>query len=101
VGEGPGAAGRRHARDVDDVLHADRDSVQHAPERPRAGLRLSLARRGERAARIDVSPRFEIAVEAADPGQTRLHQLDGPHGARADRLRRLAEAQRAELSGWH
>ena len=94
-------AGRRLARDVDIVLHADRHAVQRPARRDRRKCLVSgLARRIESALRID--PDESAAVRgfcASIAGEQRLHQLDRRETARrigrADLGRRSAIAARS------
>src|SRR5206468_7463049 len=101
VREGPRATGGRHASDVEDVLHADRHAVQRPAKAARARLALALARGGPRAVGVDEGPRGQAIVEATDPREACLDQIDGAHAAGPDALGRLARAEPGELNGGH
>jgi hypothetical protein len=101
VGERLRAAGRRHSRDVDDVLHAHRHPMQRPPKPSGAGLGQALVRGGERTVLVHVSPRPDGSVERPDARETRLGELDRAHRPRADCVRGGSKTEHDEVSGWH
>src|SRR5206468_641472 len=66
-----------------------------------ANLRQTLARGGERAFLVEMSPRPDSSVVGPDARETCLGELDRAHRAGADRVRRLTKAEREEVTGWH
>ena len=83
-GEEPGACGRRHAPDVEEVLGGVRDAMERPevlapPERELGGARL-----GERPLPGHRDERVEAAVERRDPLEQRLGQRDRAERPGAD-----------------
>ena len=89
---------RRHAGDVDDVLHADRHPVQRAERGAGAHGGIGGARRGARARVVDVDPRLHGGIDGADAVEAGVHQGGRAHLPRAEGRGRRPHT---ELSGAH
>ncbi len=77
-------AGRRQARDVDDVLDADRHAVQRTAQP--AGLSLGFGGQGSRHRGLAVDPDegVELGVELLDAVEQRAGEIDGRKLLRRD-----------------
>ena len=89
------AALGRQVRGVDDVLDADRDAVQ----RPARGLRVALARLGERGAGVEVRPRPDGLLALGDPLEARGDERRRGQIPGGDPPRRLGRAEAAGVRG--
>ena len=81
-------AGRGQARDVDDVLDADRHAVQRPADPARRDLGLGRPRRRHRRLAVEADEGVEPGIEPLDAGEQRLHQLDRRKFLGGDRLGR-------------
>ena len=93
VGERRPASGRRHARDVDDVLDPDRDAVERPGLAAARALVVAGTRLGSGGRRVHGRPRADRAVRGRDPGEARLEELAGGRPAGADGGDRVGDAE--------
>ena len=87
------ARGRWDARRVDQVLEADRDAVERAPQPTLAHLVGQRTRVGSGPLGRDRHEGRQLRVQLLDAGQVRLGQLDGRQLTVRHRGRRVAERQ--------
>src|SRR5262245_16242090 len=91
-------AGRGEARDVDDVLDADRHAMQRTAQASRHRLRFGRLRGLQRGLAIELDEGVEPGVEAVDALQERVQELDGREVLGHDRLSGSGNAEPVQLA---
>ena len=91
-------AGRRQARDIDDVLDADRHAMQRTAQAARRDLGFGGPGRVHRRLAVEPDEDVQLRVEPGDALQQRRHQLDRREFAGGDRLRRVGRGHPVQVA---